>query len=98
MPNLRHVSDLVVSVEFHDVDIIRRRTFSRRWARATLSRMRGREHGIGADSPPLLISGERLELISCVGHESVQGLHPFGVLFQARQVAERFGLMVNAPR
>ena len=92
MPNLRHMSDLVASVEFYDVDIIRRRALSRRRARATLSRMRGRKHRIGADCPAILISGERLDLISCIRHKSVQTLHPISVLFQSFHVEKRFGL------
>ena len=86
------MSDLVVTIKFHHVGIICRRAFSRWRARATLSGMRGREHGIGADAPPLLINSERLYLIPCVGHEGKQRSPPFGVLCQTLDSEQGFSL------
>lgn len=57
MPDLGHVSDLV-TLELHDIDVIRTRALAGRWNRATGTSMCPMENSVRDDVVPHGIRGE----------------------------------------
>src|SRR5437773_2107557 len=91
MPDLRHVPDLV-TVKLHYIHIVCPHALASWWAGTALASMRTQEDAVRTDALPFFISAKGLQLISPVGNERQQALHPVRVLLQGPCVRKRLGL------
>src|SRR5712692_105452 len=91
MPDLRHVPDLV-PVKLHYIHIVCPHALASWWAGTALASMRTQEDTVRTDALPFFISAKGLQLISPVGNERQQALHPVRVLLQGPCVRKRLGL------
>src|SRR5262245_21388468 len=78
IPDLRHVPDLVPP-EVHHVHIVGFYALASCRAGTAGASMCAEEDAVGADILPLVVSRERLQLVSSVGKRRQQPLHPVRV-------------------